>query len=53
MACKPFVFIGNDGLSTALAIGDTLPLSAVSCHSGCLVFKQGDALVVCGQGKAF
>lgn len=53
MACKPFVFIGNDSLSTALAIGDTIPLSAVSCSSGCSVAKQGNAIVVCGACKAF
>lgn len=53
MACKPFVFIGDDSLSTALAIGDTIPLSAVTCTRGCDVVKQGNAVVVCGHCKAF
>lgn len=53
MACKPFVFVGDDSLSTALAIGDTIPLSGVSCSSGCSVVKQGNAIVACGQCKAF
>lgn len=53
MTCKPFVFIGDDGLSAALAIGDTIPLSAVACNRGCEIVKQGNAIVVCGQKKAF
>lgn len=53
MACKPFVFIGDDSLSSALTIGDTIPLSAVSCSRGCGAVKQGNAIVVCGQCKAF
>ena len=53
MACKPFVFIGGDSLSAALAIGDTIPLSAVSCSRGCSVVKQGNAIIACGQCKAF
>lgn len=53
MACNPFIFIGNDNLSTALAIGDTIPLSAVTCNRGCEVTKQGNGIVVCGQNKAF
>ena len=53
MACKSFVFIGDDSLSTALAIGGTIPLSAVTCNRGCEVVKQGNAIVVCGQCKAF
>lgn len=53
MACKPFVFIGDDSLSTALAIGDTIPLSAVTCSRSEGVVKQGNAIVVCGQCKAF
>lgn len=53
MACKPFIFIGDDNLSAALAIGDTIPLSAVTCARGCEVVKQGNSIVVCGQRKAF
>lgn len=53
MACKPFVFIGNDDLSTDLAIGDTIPLSAVTCSRGEGIVKQGNGIVVCGQCKAF
>lgn len=53
MACKPFVYIGNDSLSAALAIGDTIPLSSVSCSSGCSVAKQGNTIIACGQCKAF
>lgn len=53
MACKPFVFIGDDNLAAALAIGDTIPLSAVTCSRGSEVAKQGNAVVVCGQCKAF
>lgn len=53
MACKSFVFIGDDSLSTALAIGDAIPLSAVTCNRGCEVVKQGNAIVVCGQCNAF
>lgn len=53
MSCKPFIFIGNDDLSAALAIGDTIPLSAVTCNRGCEVVKQGNSIVVCGQKQAF
>ena len=53
MPCKPFVFIGNDDLSATLAIGDTIPLSGVTCSRGCEVVKQGNAIVVCGQKRAF
>lgn len=53
MACKPFIYIGNDDLSAALAIGDTIPLSATTCTRGEGVVKQGNAVVVCGQCKAF
>ena len=53
MICKPFGFIGDDGCSAALAIGDTIPLSATTCSRGCEIVKQGNAIVVCGQKKAF
>ena len=53
MNCKSFLFIGNDDLSAALAIGDTIPLSPVTCRRGCEVVKQGNAIVVCGQKKPF
>ena len=53
MACKPFVYIGNDDLSSALAIGDTIPLSAVTCSRGDSIVKQGNAIIACGQCKAF
>lgn len=53
MSYNPFVFIGEDNLSAALAVGDTIPLSAVTCNRGCEVVKQGNAIVVCGQCKAF
>lgn len=53
MDCKPFVFIGNDDLSAALAIGDTIPLSAVTCSRGDSVVKQGNGIVACGKCKAF
>lgn len=53
MSYNPFVFIGDDNLSAALAVGDTIPLSAVTCNRGCEVVKQGNAIVVCGQCKAF
>ena len=53
MAYNPFVFIGDDNLSASLAVGDTVPLSVVTCNRGCEVVKQGNAIVVCGQCKAF
>lgn len=53
MSCKSFVFIGNDALSNSLAVGDTIPLSAVSCARGCEVARQGNTIVVCGHKKAF
>lgn len=51
--CKSYLFIGNDNLSSAIADGGVIPLSAVSCLRGCDVAKQGDAVAVCGQKKAF
>lgn len=53
MACKSFVFIGDDNLAVSLAVGDTIPLSAVTCSRGNEVAKQGNAMAVCGQCKAF
>lgn len=51
--CNSFVFIGDDNLAVDLAIGDAIPLSAVTCSRGDYVFKQGSGIVVCGQKKAF
>lgn len=53
MACNSFLFIGNDALSADLAVGATIPLSPVTCKRGDGVARQGDALVLCGQCKAF
>lgn len=53
MACKPFIFIGDDNLSADLAIGDTIPLSVASCSRGSGVARQGNTIVVCGHCKAF
>lgn len=53
MACKSFLFIGDDNLSADLAIGDTIPLSPVTCKRGENAARQGNALVLCGKCKAF
>lgn len=53
MACKSFLFIGDDSLNTTLAIGETIPLSNVTCKRGCEIARQGNGIVVCGQCAAF
>lgn len=53
MDCKSFLFIGDDNLSVDLADGATIPLSPVTCKRGGNAVRQGNAIILCGQCKAF